>query len=202
MITEPPAGSASTRDRLAAAALRLFADQGYTGTTVGEIERAAGLRPRRGGLYRHFASKEALLDEAVALHVARIDKALVEMASLPAQLDAGGLQDWAMWFLEEMDAERDIFRLLEHDGPRLERLRATMRDRVIDAGHQLIAELIRRRRGAGVDAEALAVLIVGPLANHRRTEWTFGAPPAGVSKDRLVAAWARTLQVLMSQSPL
>ncbi len=188
----------STRDRLAAAALRLFADNGYTATTVGEIERAAGLQPRRGGLYRHFASKEALLDEAVALHIARIDDALVEMASLPAQLTLGELEAWALWFVEEMDAERDIFRLLEHDGSRLQRLRITMRDRVIDAGHQLIAELIRNRRGAGVDAEAIAVLIVGPLANHRRTEWTFGAPPAGVSKQRLIAAWARAMYALIA----
>src|SRR3954468_19561483 len=61
-----------TRDRLIAAALDLFADKGFRATTVGQIEAAAGLVPRRGGLYNHFPSKEALLEAAVDRHVAEL----------------------------------------------------------------------------------------------------------------------------------
>lgn len=49
-----------TRNRLKAAALELFLDQGFAKTTIGAIEKKAGLLPRSGGFYRHFDSKAAL----------------------------------------------------------------------------------------------------------------------------------------------
>ncbi|MGY1944425.1 cytochrome P450 [Nocardia asiatica] len=48
----------STRDRIVAEALRLFAEQGYASTSVAAIEEAAGLSPESGALYTHFGSKE------------------------------------------------------------------------------------------------------------------------------------------------
>jgi AcrR family transcriptional regulator len=56
---------AGTRERIIAAGLRLFADRGVRGTTVGQIEKAAGLTPRSGALYKHFGSKEAALERGV-----------------------------------------------------------------------------------------------------------------------------------------
>lgn len=53
----------STKGRLLRAAAKLFSANGYEKTTVGDIERAAGLSPRAGGFYRHFTSKESLLVE-------------------------------------------------------------------------------------------------------------------------------------------
>jgi AcrR family transcriptional regulator len=54
-----------TREVLIDAALTLFASEGYRGTTIRKIEKAAGLTPGAGGLYRHFRSKEELLLAAV-----------------------------------------------------------------------------------------------------------------------------------------
>jgi AcrR family transcriptional regulator len=53
----------STRDRIKQAALELFVRNGFSGTTIGAIEREAGLAPRAGAFYRHFESKAALLAE-------------------------------------------------------------------------------------------------------------------------------------------
>ena len=50
-----------TRDRLVRAALELFTSQGYHGTTTPEIARKAGVA--EGTIYRHFDSKEHLLNE-------------------------------------------------------------------------------------------------------------------------------------------
>lgn len=200
MIAPPSVSTRSTRDRLAAEALRLFAEKGFKETTVGEIERAAGLQPRRGALYRHFESKEALLEAAAALHLERLERALLQVVQLPEEPSRTALAEWARWFLAEMDAERELFRVLEQDGDRLVDLRDTVRERVIDAGHLLIAEMIRSRRGRAeesADPEALAALIVGPLANHRRTAWTFGAPPAGVTDERLVDTWSAAVEAMM-----
>ncbi len=57
----------SGRDRLLAAALKLFADKGYGATSVADIQRASGLAPGSGALYKHFASKRDLLEAAVAI---------------------------------------------------------------------------------------------------------------------------------------
>jgi AcrR family transcriptional regulator len=48
-----------TAERIHDAALTLFNDRGYTGTTVRELADACGLTP--GAIYNHYASKEALL---------------------------------------------------------------------------------------------------------------------------------------------
>lgn len=47
-----------TRERISTAALQLFAEKGFDGTSVRDIARAAGIA--EGALYRHFPSKEAL----------------------------------------------------------------------------------------------------------------------------------------------
>jgi AcrR family transcriptional regulator len=54
---------ADTRDRLRQAGLKLFVARGYDGVSIGDIEREAGLAPRAGAFYRHFASKAALAAE-------------------------------------------------------------------------------------------------------------------------------------------
>ncbi len=49
------------RTRVLAAAVDLFADQGYDGTSVAQVITKAGVA--KGGFYHHFASKEELLYE-------------------------------------------------------------------------------------------------------------------------------------------
>jgi AcrR family transcriptional regulator len=190
----------STRDRLLAAGIALFAERGFTGTTVGDIEAAAGLQPRRGAMYHHFPTKQALLKAAVETHLAVIESGLHQMDELPG-LD---LRTEALlmgrWFLAELDAEHHLVRILEKDGDRLPEVRTLIRERIIDAGHRRVEELVRRRLGggdAGLDTEALAALVIGPLANQRRVTWTYGAPPLGLDDQRLLETWANALVALV-----
>ena len=57
-------------ERIVASASRCFATKGYAGTTIADIEREAGYSPRAGGIYRHFASKRALLEAVIDAAVA------------------------------------------------------------------------------------------------------------------------------------
>jgi AcrR family transcriptional regulator len=50
-----------TRGRVLGAAVELFAQHGYDGTSVSQVIARAGVA--KGGFYHHFASKEALLYE-------------------------------------------------------------------------------------------------------------------------------------------
>jgi len=52
------------------AAMDLFGRQGYHATTIAQIEAAAGLSAGAGGLYRHFKSKRAVLEEGLNRQVA------------------------------------------------------------------------------------------------------------------------------------
>lgn len=56
------------RTRLLDAARRVFAEQGYSGTRIGDIVREAGLST--GAVYSRFRSKNDLLREAVVGHAA------------------------------------------------------------------------------------------------------------------------------------
>ncbi len=49
-------------DAVADIALKLFAKKGYRETSIGDIEVAAGLTRRDGGFYRHFPSKQSVLN--------------------------------------------------------------------------------------------------------------------------------------------
>jgi AcrR family transcriptional regulator len=57
----------AVRARIEEAALRLFADRGYAGTSMAEIAAAADVAS--ANLYRYFASKEALFDAVVPAEI-------------------------------------------------------------------------------------------------------------------------------------
>ena len=60
----PPGHRKATRRRILGAAARRFREDGFAGAGVDDVMAAAGLTA--GGFYAHFASKEALLAEALA----------------------------------------------------------------------------------------------------------------------------------------
>src|SRR5437660_12615728 len=119
MITQAPARRQPTKQRLLDAGVRLFAEKGFRETTVGEIEAAAGLEPRRGALYRHFPTKEALLQAALERHL----QSLADADAAREDVPTGDVRAEALlmgrWLLGELDRERAIVRILEHDGARL-----------------------------------------------------------------------------------
>lgn len=190
----------STRDRLLSCGMQLFAEKGFKSTTVGEIEEAAGLQPRRGALYKHFRNKEALLEAAVE----RYFTAMVTAAEQIKAIDVAGFLDadegplrlallgLGRWFLFELDNQRALTHVLEHDGPRLVEVAAAVREQIIDLGYGAGARLLGSATREDVDIDGYAVVLLGSLVAARRTAWTFGAPPFDIDDDRLLNAWADT----------
>ena len=89
----PQVLKAEVRERILAAALSLFAQRGFAGTTMQDIARAAGMAV--ANLYRYYASKEELFDAAVPSEiVARFEhllersvRAHAHLAGLPRPSD-------------------------------------------------------------------------------------------------------------------
>jgi len=162
---------------------------------VGEIEREVGLVPRRGALYRHFASKDELLEAAVRSHLASVAAGRAQFAqpvSDDLRLKARAL---ALWILGELDRQHDITRVLEREGARLESLRERFRSEVSEASYAAMAAILQSWLGAdgddpAADSQALAVHLLGALVNARRSTWTFGHPPAGMDDERIARSWA------------
>jgi AcrR family transcriptional regulator len=67
--------------RLLEAATRLFAQQGFEGTSVAQIVKAAGMT--KGALYHYFASKDDLLQEIYSRVLRLQTRRLEEIADLP-----------------------------------------------------------------------------------------------------------------------
>jgi AcrR family transcriptional regulator len=191
------AESPSTPARLVTEGMRLFAEQGFHATSVGEIEAAAGLQPRRGALYKHFANKQALLEAAVRTRLESAAKGAVEIGGIDFNAIARSdpkllrsiLTGLARWFLDEMDAMKDLTLLLEHDGRRLPHLTDEVKHAAVDLSYRTAAGLIAETAAERVDSEAIAVVLLGSLVALRRTTWTFGSPPLEIDDDRAITAW-------------
>ena len=76
-----PTRGERTRDEILSAALQLFIDRGYHGTSMRQIARQAGIA--LGGIYNHFSSKEEIFFEVLMAYHPMFDV-------LPALQDARG----------------------------------------------------------------------------------------------------------------
>ena len=76
-----PTRGERTRDEILSAALQLFIDRGYHGTSMRQIARQAGIA--LGGIYNHFSSKEEIFFEVLMAYHPMFDV-------LPALRDAQG----------------------------------------------------------------------------------------------------------------
>lgn len=182
-----------TRDRIVAAALRLFAERGYHGTSVGEIEAAAGLSPRSGALYKHFPSKRAVLEAALDQRMQAYAEADTLLALVPFGDLRAELTVLARYTLEQISGQQQILRVLMKEGERFPELRDEFHDRLVQGGWDRVLRWWHARcEHHGVpegDPEADMVALFGPLILHPLMLTLFARSPAGVDEDRLISAW-------------
>ncbi len=192
---EPPSGrAAGTRVRLLDAAMRLFADRGYARTTIGDIEQEAGLAPRSGALYQHFASKEALLHAAIERQLEAVDDLQSVMEMLPLGDLRSELTLMARWNLASLERRSDLARFIRREGDQLPpELRDKLFERLVAQPYaQVVAWIDARAERAGVaapDGHALALIMIEPMSAYRSMRTLFGSTPGDVDDDRLIAMW-------------
>lgn len=188
----------STRERIVAEALRLFAERGYAATSVAEIESASGLSPGAGGLYRHFRSKEEVLAAAVREHITRTAK---QIAATFEQ--APGLQDHplvdrlrlaATVGMAKMREEADLIRVLFRDLDKFPNLVAEMREGIVNPLYDMIAKwLASQPETAGMDEDwdAVALVLGGAIVNYWLASDALREPPQRIDEERFVGCWVR-----------
>lgn len=211
MITSST-GAGDTRTRLLSAGIALIAEQGFTSATVGEIEAAVGLAPRRGALYKHFPSKQALVEAAIGERmavIADLSPVVTWLDSPEAHADRhASLVQVAAIILDELDKEKHISQIIEKEGDRFPDLRDRMRTMMVEPGYryteQVFTAWIERFGVDGdrpVDVAALSAVMLGALVHHRRQEWLLGAPPNNVESARFLETWAAATLAALNLAP-
>src|SRR5918992_244976 len=145
--------SEPTRDRLMTAAMALFADRGFDGTSVGEIERTAGLAPRSGALYQHFkGGKEELLRSAIERELRAIDELGSVMEMLPLGDLRAELTLLARWNLGSLERRSELARFVRRDAARLApEVRDELYDRLVGPPYEQVVTWLQSRLEPGRD---------------------------------------------------
>jgi AcrR family transcriptional regulator len=176
------------------AAMRLFAERGYAGASVGAIEEAAGLAPRSGALYQHFKSKDALLRAAVDHELEAMDDLASVMDMLPLGDLRAELTLLARWNLASLERRSTLARFLRREGESLPKaIRNRLYERLVAQPYALVTDWLRERvdkAGADpLDFEAVAMVMIEPMSSFGSMRRLFGRTPGDVDEERLVAAW-------------
>jgi AcrR family transcriptional regulator len=95
--------SEETRQNLIAAALGLFAQDGYDATSVAQICQAAGVS--KGAFYHHFSTKQELFLELLGMWMGQIDAKLEETTDAMQNVPHG--------LLQMAESTRDVLRLAD-----------------------------------------------------------------------------------------
>ncbi len=181
----------NTRERLKESALTLFTERGFTATSIGAIESAAGLAPRAGAFYRHFQSKDALLEELAREHI----------TETPDEFDFEGLRAYndtraelvalARQFEKAAERQRPYLRLIEE--VRLTTTGKTFEQDANEAMLNALAEWLSikpaARRRDRAQRIALTIAIFGGWLFYL-TKKNQGVEVPALERDVLIEEWA------------
>lgn len=185
MTTDSSATEASTKERILTAVLRLVAERSLAGTSVVDIEKAAGLAPGRGGFYRHFPNKEAALHAAVDQELTKLRErydAAVPAVDLPTELKQGlrGIADLGPLIaivLRGADLQPEALRAM----------RTIIATGSASYGLENVTEAAER---SGQDPTAAAVVVTMASVGFHLARHFFKGAVHGISEDAFVEALA------------
>jgi AcrR family transcriptional regulator len=182
---------ADTREKLRNAGFKLFVERGYEGTSIADIERAAGLAPRAGGFYRHFPSKAALAAEIGEASIIETRNDLGFDTTFPLGDTRAELILIAKGYRRAFERQAPLMGLIS-EVRSLPEIR-DLENRVdLDLAQAFVAWLSGKPRAKGksrADLIGLTLAIVG--------SWTFylqkrgsAACPAALTEERMLEQWA------------
>ncbi len=187
----------STRERIVTEALRLFARHGYTGTSIATIEEAAGLSPRSGALYSHFASKEEVLAAAVDRAVALAEAGFAIAPMLPLGDLRSELTLIARGSLLVMNQCRDLIRVMMKESDQFPAVMAVARAELFEQSYRFLAEWLAAKGKAGDipdrDFEAITTIWLGSVESFWAMANVYDHPPFGIDEERFLGQWVDSL---------
>jgi AcrR family transcriptional regulator len=169
--------------------MELFGRQGYRATTIAQIEAAVGLSAGAGGLYRHFPSKRALLEEGLRRQ-AEAGRPLIAYLDDPRLAELPQRERFlavARAGLRRLGEERDVNRLLLRDLAAFPDLLDRVREQELKRVHDAVTVFLQREIPEYADHEALAAVLLAAVSHY----WIFddifdGRHPHEVDAERFL----------------
>lgn len=159
-----------TRQAILDAALDLFADRGYFGTSLRDIATAVGVR--ESALYNYFPGKEALFEALIVDSEYKVER--FSTLEEPITDIRATLERFATVALDDFAAPRQqkLFLMLMTDGMRLAKEgRINLLERMTSGRarlHELMRRLVREGWLRAADPGLLAMEFIGPLLLWRQ----------------------------------
>lgn len=181
------------RQLIIQAALTLFSQKGFRGTTTREIAREAGVS--EATIFKHFATKEALYSAIIDAQT-RAEEVLAAAAeAAAARDDAGVLTAVARTILSRVEKDPAFMRLLLYSALEGHVLSEMFFGTRVRRTHQFLADYIgsRIREGAfrSVDPLLAARGFIGTVVHYLLIHELFGVPrPTHVGSGEVVALYA------------
>jgi AcrR family transcriptional regulator len=193
----------SGRDRLLAEALKLFAAKGYAATSVADIQRASGLAPGSGALYKHFASKRELLEAAVSHRIDSIVEAREQFdAGQPGSVEQA-VRTAGQLIWSNLNQSEDLLKVMLREPEVLGDLDEKTWQVITDNAYQRFADELSASNRSGrtsiPDPEAAAAVAIASLSYAATLQALSGRLPGNVDEDRYFEAWVSQTVSMLAQ---
>lgn len=183
----------STKERIVQEALQLFARQGYSATTIAQIEREAGLAPGSGSLYSHFSSKRDVLEAVVGDASRHVDSTYAALTYLPGRALSTQLLLIGKATMMVLDGQESLVRFVLRDFEQFPDLLASLRALTIDRAYDQLLQWLRQvdPNSSVNDLEIAVAVGLGSLTNYWVLHRMLDTAPLGVAEERFLRGWAR-----------
>lgn len=188
MIATPaPKPEIETRTRILQAAQRLFARQGYDGTTTRDLAQAAGVA--EGTLFRHFSNKKAILLEiAIQGWVDILTDLLTELSEMGSYRDIAQVMRRRMMSLHRnSDRLRICFMEAQFHPELRDRIQADVIDKMTSVAEAFFQTAMDRGVYRPMNPKIVAQVFLGMFVISGFSQTTIVEPDASPQSMREMA---------------
>ncbi|MEH2439802.1 TetR/AcrR family transcriptional regulator [Nostoc sp.] len=164
VFNSSPPSEAQTRTRILQAAQRLFAAQGFDGTTTRDLAQAAGVA--EGTLFRHFSNKKAILVEvATSGWVEILTDLLTELSEMGSYKAVAQVMRRRMWnFQKNADLMRVCFMEVQFHPDLRDRIQLEVITKMTDVGEAFFQTAMDKGIYRQGNAKLVAKVFLGMFA--------------------------------------
>jgi len=164
VFNSSPPSEAQTRTRILQAAQRLFAAQGFDGTTTRDLAQAASVA--EGTLFRHFPNKKAILVEvATSGWVEILTDLLTELSEMGSYKAVAQVMRRRMWnFQKNADLMRVCFMEVQFHPDLRDRIQLEVITKMTDVGEAFFQTAMDKGIYRKMDAKLVAKVFLGMFA--------------------------------------
>jgi AcrR family transcriptional regulator len=192
----------STRERILAEALSLFAESGYGGASMRELARRVGVR--ESSLYNHFPGKAAILEAIVSEHGPASSASRLEQPRYRQLRDqpAAFCRQFALDLVDQWSDPREhqFQKVITAERNRVPGIRAKFADQFYAREQRLMTDYFRGFTLAGLvktpDPRETARLFAAGLIYIRLEHYVMGAAPS--PRQKVIEAIDRYLAFFLS----